>query len=292
MFSLQNLIDFLDTVFPPLLAEEWDNTGLLLGDRSRLISSVMTCLTVTPETAREAVSKKADLVISHHPFPFRTEKRWTSDTVAGTTLLTLVSANIAVYSPHTAHDSALCGINRQLAERLGLTDVSPMIPAEIAADKAMLAGLDDAWSESLDDELGTPLGSGRIGLFETPVRLSDLLRRVRAALNLGCLAWVGEPEQRIETLAVACGAADSFIPAAIRSGADAMLLGETKFHQALEAKNAGLALILPGHFATERFAMETLAERISRRFSELSVWTSENESDPFRFDFRQENSMN
>ena len=292
MLPLNQITDFLDVICPPPLAEDWDNIGLLLGDRSRSIVSVMTCLTVTPETVREAAAGKADLLISHHPFPFRAEKRWTSDTVNGRMLLALVSAQIAVYSPHTAHDSALGGVNRQLAERVGLTGITPIKPLDFSANGAMLAGLDAAFSASLDAELDQPLGIGRIGHFASPIRLAELLVRVRAALNLGILTWVGESDKMITKLAVACGAADSFIPDAVRAGADAMLLGETKLHQALEAKSAGLALILPGHFATERFAMETLAERIQRRFPDLNVWASAEETDPFRFDFSRESSMN
>ena len=70
---------------------------------------------------------------------------------------------------------------------------------------------------------------------------------------------VGNGEQKIGTVAVACGAAGEFLDAATRSGSDAMVLGEARFHTCLEAEAWGIGLLLPGHFASERFAVEELA---------------------------------
>src|SRR5262245_18147976 len=68
---LQELISFLHELAPLELAEPWDNVGLLIGDSSAEISSVLTCLTLTPNVAEEAISRKAQLIVSHHPLLFR-----------------------------------------------------------------------------------------------------------------------------------------------------------------------------------------------------------------------------
>lgn len=292
MISLQELIAFFETICPPELAEDWDNVGLLLGDRRRKVGRVMTCLTVTPETATEAVARGADLVVSHHPFPFRADRKWTTETTTGSILLTLAEGKVAVYSPHTAHDSALAGVNRQLAEKLGLSEIVPLLPGKTLAVDAMLDGLTDERKDTLAEEVGSPLGSGRIGIFRDPPRLSEVSAMVRKTLGLTSLQVVGEQETIITTMAVACGAADDFIPKAISEGADALLVGEARFHAALEAKAAGLALIVPGHFATERFAMITFAERIKACFPEIDVFPCKKEQDPFRWDFGPEESLN
>ena len=140
--KLQTLIDFMETICPLELAEDWDNVGLLLGSRTDEIDKVLTCLTVDGAVVDEAVAEGFDCVVSHHPFPFHSAKRWTTDTPEGTLLLRLVGAGIAVYSPHTAHDSAFFGINRQLAEGLGLIDVRSLYEGTLAATREMLAGLD------------------------------------------------------------------------------------------------------------------------------------------------------
>ncbi len=96
------------------LAAEWDNVGLLMGDPSAPVNKIMTCLTVTPESAGEAVETGVSLIVSHHPILFRPAKRLTAATAEGRMLLCLAQAGVAVYSPHTAFDNCVGGINDTL----------------------------------------------------------------------------------------------------------------------------------------------------------------------------------
>src|SRR3954462_13134782 len=129
MTTVADLCGFLETFAPAALAAEWDNVGLLVGDRAQKVERVMTCLTITPAVAAEAIRERADLIVTHHPLPFKPLKRVTADQPAGRILLDLIRAGIAVHSPHTAFDSAAAGVNRQLAEALGLTNIKPLDPA-------------------------------------------------------------------------------------------------------------------------------------------------------------------
>ena len=126
MLTLAAILDHLERLAPTRTAADWDNVGLLLGERSATVSRLMTCLTVTPTTAKEAVERRAELIVTHHPILFRPAKRLTSDTAEGRMLLELVRAGVAVYSPHTALDNATEGINALLAGKLGLEDVCPL----------------------------------------------------------------------------------------------------------------------------------------------------------------------
>ena len=125
--KISDLQTFLQTFAPPALSEPWDNTGLLLGDPERELRRVMTCLTITPATVREAVAGRVEMIVSHHPMPFHALKRITAETTVGRMLRELIRADIAVYSPHTSYDSAAGGINRQIAEGLGLTEIVPLV---------------------------------------------------------------------------------------------------------------------------------------------------------------------
>lgn len=283
--KLQALIDFMETICPPALAEEWDNVGLLLGSRSAKVEKVLTCLTVDRAVVDEAIAVGADCVVSHHPFPFHSGKKWTTDTTEGTLLLKLAGAHIAVYSPHTAHDSALFGINRQLAEGLGLVDVKPLYEGKLKATRAMLDGLDEADAQFLEDDLngdGATLGTGRIGRFEQPRTLAELVAQVKDMLQIDRALVVGSDEKPVSTVAIGCGAADEFIDEAARKGADAILMGEARFHACEEARARNIGVVLAGHYATERFSSAILAERIARKFPELTVKPSVKESDPIR----------
>ena len=128
MKAVVDLLMWLENFAPSRLAETWDNVGLLWGDPGSLIEKVMTCLTVTPEVADEAIAEGAGLIVSHHPVLFKPVK---SITMRGGDpqamfLWKLARANVAIASPHTAFDNTNGGINDFLAERLGLVDVGPL----------------------------------------------------------------------------------------------------------------------------------------------------------------------
>ncbi|MGA2035247.1 MAG: Nif3-like dinuclear metal center hexameric protein [Thermoguttaceae bacterium] len=259
MPAIHHIASFLDRFAPVGLAEEWDNVGLLVGDRTREVRRVMTCLTITPASAAEAVGREADLIVAHHPLPFSALKRLTIDTLAGRLLLDLIAARIAVYSPHTAFDSAPGGINQRLAVGLGLRGITP------------LTTYADGRS------------AGRMGWLDNPCTLAVLGQRLKEFLHLERLQMVGNGGQSVRTLAVACGAAGELLGAAHAAGCDAMLLGEARFHTCLEAEALGVGLLLPGHFASERFALEHLADVLAERFPPCEVWASRSERDPLQW---------
>src|SRR5262245_55033286 len=123
MPTVADIVDYLQQVAPLEAAAEWDNVGLLLGDAQTSVHRLMTCLTVTPESAAEAVESDVNLIVTHHPIFFRPIQRLTSMTTEGQFLLSLAKAGTAVYSPHTAFDNCLGGINDIIARRLGLVEV-------------------------------------------------------------------------------------------------------------------------------------------------------------------------
>src|SRR5262249_13193755 len=126
MPTVADIAAFLDQIAPPSLAADWDNVGLLLGQRQTPVERVLTCLTVTPESAAEAVEDGVRLIVSAHPILFRGVNRLPAASAAERVVLTLAAAGVAVHSPHTAWDNAPGGINDQLAARLGLRDLRPL----------------------------------------------------------------------------------------------------------------------------------------------------------------------
>lgn len=125
-------------------------------------------------------------------------------------------------------------------------------------------------------------GIGRVGRLAAPMALDELAAAVRRVLNAPGLQLVGQPDRRVERVAIACGAGDDFVHDAARAGADVLLTGEARFHRALEAESIGLGLIVAGHHATERPGVEDLAESLAAAFPALSVWASHREADPLR----------
>ena len=257
---IHEILSELEQQIPLSLAETWDNVGLLLGDAQAEATGIMTCLTLTDEVADEAIREGANLVITHHPILFKAVKRLTSETNEGRMLLKLVRAGVSVYSPHTAFDSARDGINQQIAEALGLRDIQSIRPKPQSVE-----------------------GAGRRGHLAFPLKLAELLKRLSGVCPAEQFTYVGDLDQTCKTIAIACGAAGDFLPDAAALGCHAFITGETRFHTCLEARTLGTALIMTGHYASERPAVEHLAEQLLTQWSPLKVWASQIETDPVRF---------
>ncbi len=258
MLTVEMVTGFLKRIAPLGLAEDWDNVGLLVGDPGRQVRRVMTCLTITPNVVLEAIEGQVDLVVSHHPMPFHPLRRLTCEVPSGRILLDLIESRVAVYSAHTAYDSAANGINQRLARGLDLRGIFPL---------------------AIRPE---GFGAGRIGWFETPAPLGEVAEMVKEFLDLTTIQIVGDPEKTIRLMAVACGAGGELLEHARAAHCDGMLLGETRYHTYLEAEACDIGLILPGHYASERFGMECLAEVLSAEFADITAWASRSEYDPVR----------
>lgn len=253
---VRDVVAFLDAFAPADLAAEWDNVGLLMGDPQAPVERVMTCLTVTPSSTEEAIQARVDLIVAHHPLPFRPLRRITTESPEGQLLWNLARNGVAIYSPHTAFDSTCDGINSQLAAGIGLVDAQPL---SLARDG---------------------LGSGRYADLAAPYSLAELASRVKKFLKVDSLEMVSANRSSVSRVAVACGSAGELLPLAAQCGCDCLLTGEMRFHGCLEAEALGMALILAGHYPSERFAVESLAKVLSEQFGSLTIWASQKERNP------------
>jgi dinuclear metal center YbgI/SA1388 family protein len=163
--QLKLVLDTLEKLAPLRLAESWDNVGLLMGDHHAPIKSIMTCLTITQDVVTEAVKQQVSLIVSHHPLLFKPTQRITTRTEDTKLVWQLIRHGIAVYSPHTAYDNALHGINDQLAELLQLTDVHPLTPASQPAQCKIIVFVPESHLPEVSQAL-FQAGAGVIGNYE------------------------------------------------------------------------------------------------------------------------------
>jgi dinuclear metal center YbgI/SA1388 family protein len=363
MPTVADIESYLYEFAPPQRAAEWDNVGLILGDRSTAVSHILTCLTVTPEVVEEAIAGAVQMIVTHHPMLFRPAQKLTDSTPEGRMVLALLRNGVAVYSPHTAFDNCRDGINDLLATRLGLVEIQPLRPFEsgkqckfvVFAPEKDLARVSDAifaagagiigqysqcsfrmggtgtffgsdaanptvgkkgrreeaseWrleavcpESSVDAVIAAmrkahsyeepafdvyplrllkqPLGEGRIGELAQPISLGEWAGKVRSLLKCGPVQVVGDFRKSVSKVALACGAAGEYLADAVRLHVDVFLSGEMRFHDYLSAKAQGIALVLPGHYATERPGIEALGERLQAQWANLTVRASIRETDP------------
>ena len=258
MPNLPEVTAALEAIAPLRLAAGWDSVGLLVAPRWSDIALVLTCLTLTPEVAAEAVREGANLVVTHHPLPFRPILRLTPETGTGRVLLELVGHGIGVWSSHTAWDSAAGGINDQLAAMLGLENVAPIEP----------------------DTIDPQTGFGRQGRAPAGSTVAVVARLLAERLRPAAIQIVGEAQQSAGRVGIVCGSGGDLIAEVAAAGCTTLVTGELKLHQAVEARAAGLAVVAEGHHSSEHFAMGELARRLAAAVPGLDARPSAADHDP------------
>jgi dinuclear metal center YbgI/SA1388 family protein len=259
MPTLAAVTSELDRLAPLRLAADWDTVGLLVEPARPTVDRVLTCLSLTPAVAAESVRERADLVVTHHPLPFRPVARITADSGTGRVLLELIRSGCGVWSSHTAWDSAVGGINDQLAALLGLAGVEPIEP-HTAVPGA---------------------GFGRLGKAAAGMGVAALGRLAAERLGATAVQVVGDPQRPAGRVGIVCGSGGDGIAQVRGRGCDTLVTGELRLHHAIEAEAAGLAVVAVGHHASERFSMPVLAERLTAALPGLAAWASRDDRDPF-----------
>ncbi|NLK63411.1 MAG: Nif3-like dinuclear metal center hexameric protein [Fusobacteria bacterium] len=126
--KLKKIINILEKKFPVKLKEDWDNVGLIVGDSNSNIERVQISLDITDGVIDNAINNKVDLIISHHPFIFKSINKVNNETIEGTKLLKIIKNNINIYTLHTNLDSANGGLNDYIASIIGGSNLKILSP--------------------------------------------------------------------------------------------------------------------------------------------------------------------
>ena len=232
------VFDFIDSIAPFSTQEEWDHSGLLIGNRDTEISKVAVCLDVTNDTVTKAMEFGADLIVSHHPVIW--------DPLASvdfnTPVARAVKNNISVISAHTNWDFAQGGVNDVLSNMIGLSNIRRLTEE---GDLSML----------------------RMGELKRPVPAEEFADVVAAALDT--VLRVTSPEKMISKVAVCGGAGACFLPMLPEYGIDAYVTGDAKHNDYLDAIDMDVALLAAGHYETETISMPVLLNFLKKEFPEL-----------------------
>lgn len=250
--TVQDILDIIETIAPANLAESWDNVGLMIGNPSDEVLSILLGLDPALSILEEAETLGANLVITHHPIIFHPLKSLRFEQPDGRFIHEAIRKNINVISCHTNLDSTVPGVSDTLAERLGLVDAQPL------AVKA------NGCSDS---------GLGRVGNFPEPIPAGVFINRLREACSPPWLLEAGPRPAKISRAAVCGGSCSDMAETAFRAGAQAFVTSEVKHNIARWAEQAGLWIIDAGHFATENPGMSILARQLTENMKKKKYTT-------------------
>lgn len=247
MVRIEQVQQFMEKQAPTALAQSWDNVGVLV-DCSNDITSILVALDITDEVVSEAELQGCQLIVSHHPVIFKPLASISRADVP----FRMIKKNISGLCAHTNLDAAEGGVNDILATLFGMTNTAAF-------------------------------GEGNIGRIGR-VRTADAARLATIAQNtLHATVKMVDAGKPINTVAVVGGSGGDYLRDALAAGADALVTGEASHHDALDAKQLGITLIVAGHYATEFPIVPVLADRLTKQFNGVRVLCSRRNKDPYTY---------
>lgn len=367
--KVSDVIGIINKLAPFSFAEEWDNSGLQVGDPDARVSRIMISLDACEEALESAIDKRCQLLVTHHPFLFKPVKKINVSRHSGYLIKQAIKNDLSIVSMHTNFDIADVGINHLLAERIGLKSSSPLkltgseelvklivfVPkgheGKVLEALFLFSGFIGNYSDCSFQSSGTgtfkplegakpfigkvntreyaeetrievllrkedvsgavaamikahpyeepaydlyPLmntgknrGLGRIGELESGVTLNAFAGRIKRMFSLVRVRIVGDGNSDIKRVAVCGGSGAFLLREAGRQGADVLITGDIKYHDARDAQALGVSLIDIGHFSSEvlmikGFASQLGGELAGKRF-DAEILPCETEKDPFVF---------
>ncbi len=241
MAILHEIIDYLNTFAPFDLAEDYDNVGLLVGDKNKEIKKIIITLDVDEKVVEDAKEHGCDLIISHHPLIFTPLKKVSSDDSCARSVIALIKNGISLVSVHTNFDSADSGL------------------CDLFLDKIS----DTTNRTSIDSN-----GIGRIADLHNECKLSEILAKVKAEFDLSVLRYVGDQNKEISKIAVCNGGGADYVYSAKEMGADLYISGDIKYHHARFAYENDIALIEVPHYNAEIIFCEYMKEILQKEFKD------------------------
>lgn len=243
MAKVKDFYGYLNSIAPFETQEDWDNSGMLVGDMNAEVKKAAVVLDITHEEIKKAKAIGADLIISHHPVIFNPIKSVTKGSVP----YELVASSINALCCHTPLDIADGGTNDSLAKLLGINVTR--------ADDPIL----------------------RLGTVE-PTTAQELAGKIANTLNTK--VRYADAGKKIKKIAICTGAGCSLIEAA--GEIDAFITGDASHHNFLDCVQAGITLIAAGHYETEIIVVPVLVKKLQTQFPDIEIIDIKQEN-PIKF---------
>ncbi len=259
--KISDLIPLLEKLAPEELAEDYDNVGLLVGERDATVDGILTSLDITIPVLQEALEKKLNLIISHHPIWFQPRRSLKGDDFPSEVILFAVRNRLSLFACHTNLDNSKLGINQAIADKLGLQDTKFLLPSNRVKYKA---------------------GSGMIGLLPSTMSAESFLQLTKEVFGCHCIRYSRSHPNKIDRVAVCGGAGGFLLQDALRQNADAYLTSDIKYHQFFDSQGRLLYLDI-GHYESEQFSGMMIAEYLKQDIHSITIEPSQSHTNPVAY---------
>lgn len=258
---VKDIAKFIEEMAPIGLKEDYDNVGLMVGDKNQKVNKVLLALDCTKDVIEEAKANNVDLIISHHPLLFRRPNKIVKGDLQGDKIIELIKNNISLYSCHTNLDSARDGINEEIVKLLGFTNSTI-----IEKSKTNIEGC----------------GIGRLVKLNEEIDVNELITIVKEKLGIKNLR-VAIGKEKVSKIAIINGSGQDFFAKSLRLGADCIITGDTSYHFVSDYKEMGVTILDPGHFPTEWITFLNVMKKVEDKFDVIEFISSKTNKDPYEF---------
>jgi dinuclear metal center YbgI/SA1388 family protein len=162
--KVKEITDYLESIAPRSYQESYDNSGLLTGESAQEVTGILLTLDCLEEVVEEAIAKGTNLIIAHHPIIFTGLKKITGSNYVERTILKAIRNNIAIYAIHTNLDNVHTGVNKKIAEKIGLKNLKILAPKSDTLTK-LVVFIPKANTEAVLQALYAA-GAGQIGDYK------------------------------------------------------------------------------------------------------------------------------
>ncbi|MDP9727395.1 Nif3-like dinuclear metal center hexameric protein [Alicyclobacillus sp. TC] len=263
--EVQDVIHAMEEIAHPNWALPKDVIGLQIGSPKAKVQKIWIALEAQPSIIVAAVEAKVDMLITHHALFYHPLRKILTHTTTGQALAIALSANLSIYAAHTNWDVAPGGVNDILAEHLELQDVEILVPTGVTAEDRTI-------------------GLGRIGQLLQPMTLQQFAQRVKDRMGQSGIRFSGLPDRKIARVAVLGGSGRDFMDVALEKSADVLVTADINHHAAVDATDAGLAVVDCTHAAMEQLSLPVLAQRLQElvnHIGEVKIEVPVISADPF-----------
>ena len=239
--QIKELTELFEKKINPNLQEEWDNSGLQIGDINQELTGIITTLEITPEVIENAIENNCNLIFCHHPIIFGGINSIDNDDFKGKKIIKAIQNNIVIYASHTPSD--MKGFNEYILNRMGFE------------------------SDGFIKEYKENLYYGDFSNVD--IKFKTLVKQIKENLDLDRVIVYGEID-KVTRIGLVTGSGMDFVNEAIDKGVEVYITGDITHHHAMDSIEKGLVLVDISHEGSERY-FSCFAENILSEYIEDDI---------------------